>query len=74
MQRLRVCCQVAEGIVYLHTEDTARHKPVILHRDVKPANILLDCSLNARLADPGMALVAPELGAGGGHTHVSSTR
>ena len=46
--------QVASALVYLHTEDTTRHKPVILHRDVKPANVLLDHRLHARLADPGV--------------------
>jgi serine/threonine protein kinase len=44
---------------------------VILHRDVKPANVLLDAHLNARLADPGMALVSHVLGSGG-LTHVST--
>ena len=72
---LSICCQVARALVYLHTEDSARHKPVILHRDVKPANILLEAVgqdyIHARLADPGMAQVAPELGSGG-QTHVTT--
>ena len=74
-QLLSICCQVARGLVFLHTEDIALHKPVILHRDVKPANILLEAVgntyIHARLADPGMARAAPELGRGG-QTHVST--
>ena len=36
-------------------------KGIVLHRDIKPGNILLDERLNARLADVGLARAASEL-------------
>eukprot|EP00959_Pyramimonas_sp_CCMP1952_P302584 6331207-Pyramimonas_sp.AAC.1 len=37
----------------------------VMHRDFKPANILLDERLGVRLADVGLAKFAPELTATG---------
>jgi hypothetical protein len=44
---------VARALSYLHK--ATPHKPQIFHRDVKPSNILLDCVLNAKLSDLGVA-------------------
>ena len=60
-QRLRIVCGAVEALVYLHTPTPT--KPCVVHRDVKPANILLDESLNAYLSDTGFAKAA--LGASG---------
>jgi serine/threonine protein kinase len=42
---------VGSAIVYLHTEC----EQCVLHGDIKPANILLDTSCNAKLGDFGLA-------------------
>ena len=46
--------------VYLHTPD--ERKPRTLHRDFKPANILLDASLHAFLGDTGFAKASQRSG------------
>lgn len=68
-ERLRILRDATRALVYLHTP--AGGKGVVLHRDVKPTNILLDEQLNAKLSDVELATEAPELLAG--QTHVSST-
>lgn len=55
-QRVEILAGVARGIEYLHTaDDRSSRKKEVLHRDVKPANVLLDRDLKPRLADVGMA-------------------
>ena len=56
-QRLQIVREACEALIYLHTPTAT--KPRIVHRDVKPANILLDASLKARLADTGFAKATP---------------
>ena len=67
-ERLRVVRDVTRALVYLHTPGGA--KGVVLHRDVKPTNILLDGELNAKLADVELASEAHDLDAG--RSHVST--
>ncbi|KAK8303572.1 hypothetical protein V6Z11_D04G159400 [Gossypium hirsutum] len=50
-QRFRVIKGVASGLFYLHEE----WEQVVIHRDVKASNILLDSGLNGRLGDFGLA-------------------
>ncbi|KAJ0021080.1 hypothetical protein Pint_32750 [Pistacia integerrima] len=50
-QRFRVIRGIASGLLYLHEE----WEQVVLHRDIKPGNVLLDAELNGRLGDFGLA-------------------
>ena len=81
-QRLQIVREACEALIYLHTPTAT--KPRIVHRDVKPANILLDASLNARLADTGApeclpcrlaaGMLAPPLCSHPAHLHIHPTR
>nr|XP_023922347.1 L-type lectin-domain containing receptor kinase IV.2-like [Quercus suber]POE98064.1 l-type lectin-domain containing receptor kinase iv.2 [Quercus suber] len=51
LQRFRILKGVASGLLYLHEE----WEQVVLHRDVKASNVLLDAELNGRLGDFGLA-------------------
>lgn len=44
----RVALQLAEGLVYLHSRK-------VVHSDIKPENVLIDGSGNARICDLGLA-------------------
>lgn len=55
--RFNIILGIARGLAYLHEEVT----PAIIHRDVKPANILLDKDLNPKIGDFGLALLFPTL-------------
>lgn len=48
---MKICVGIARGLSYLHEE----LQPRIIHRDIKPYNVLLDKSLNAKIADFGLA-------------------
>ncbi|KAE8820980.1 L-type lectin-domain containing receptor kinase IV.1-like [Hordeum vulgare] len=50
-QRLSAIRGVASGLLYLH-EDWEK---VVVHRDIKASNVLLDGDMNARLGDFGLA-------------------
>ena len=53
-ERLSILCQATDALLYLHTP-TAGGKGVVVHRDFKPKNVLLDEELRAYLADTGFA-------------------
>ncbi|KAF9601005.1 hypothetical protein IFM89_014990 [Coptis chinensis] len=50
-QRFRIIKGVASGLVYLHEE----WEQVVIHRDVKASNVLIDGEWNGRLGDFGLA-------------------
>ncbi|XP_039059061.1 L-type lectin-domain containing receptor kinase S.4-like [Hibiscus syriacus] len=52
-QRFRIIKGVASGLLYLHEG----YEQIVIHRDVKASNVLLDDELNARLGDFSLAIL-----------------
>lgn len=51
--RFNIFKGIAEGLLYLHEE----YQQVVIHRDVKSSNVLIDSDMNARLSDFGLARI-----------------
>ncbi|XP_050237222.1 putative L-type lectin-domain containing receptor kinase II.2 isoform X2 [Mercurialis annua] len=51
VQRYQILKGVASALLYLHEE----WEQIVLHRDVKASNVMLDADLNGRLGDFGLA-------------------
>jgi hypothetical protein len=56
--RLRIAAETAEALEYAHRQG-------VIHRDVKPANILLDAEDRAKLSDFGLSIRSEDARAGG---------
>src|SRR5262249_55959097 len=50
-ERLRIVAEVAEALDYAHRQG-------VIHRDVKPANVLLTSAAAAKLSDFGLSMLA----------------
>ncbi|KAI4977716.1 hypothetical protein ZWY2020_014270 [Hordeum vulgare] len=51
--RLGIIKGIASGLIYLHEE----WEKVVVHRDIKASNVLLDAGMNGRLGDFGLAML-----------------
>ncbi|EOA20086.1 hypothetical protein CARUB_v10000360mg [Capsella rubella] len=49
--RFQIAKGIASGLLYLHEE----WEQIVIHRDVKPSNVLIDSDMNPRLGDFGLA-------------------
>ncbi|PVF91775.1 kinase-like protein [Serendipita vermifera] len=70
-QRFALWCDVIRGMEYLHERN-----PVLIHGDLKPANILIDDEGHARICDFGLARIFSEgiTGLTTTTTHTGTTR
>ncbi|KAJ3670935.1 hypothetical protein LUZ60_008361 [Juncus effusus] len=64
-QRIRIALESAQGLEYLHKSCS----PPLIHRDVKPNNILLNSKLEAKIADFGLTKAFES----DNNTHVSAS-
>ncbi|CAK8560373.1 unnamed protein product [Lathyrus sativus] len=53
--RFRIASEIATGLLFLHQ---AKPEPIV-HRDMKPANILLDRNCVSKISDVGLARLVP---------------
>ncbi|XP_024984270.1 uncharacterized protein LOC112520203 [Cynara cardunculus var. scolymus] len=58
MKRLEICIDVARGLDFLHETSIVKQE-VVIHRDIKSSNILLNWDWKAKITDFGLSLICP---------------
>ncbi|MFS7909185.1 putative protein kinase RLK-Pelle-CrRLK1L-1 family [Helianthus anomalus] len=56
-KRLKICIDIASGLDFLHGGSTTGE--VVIHRNIKSSNILLDADMKAKIADFGLCVRHP---------------
>ena len=64
-RRYKIIVGIARGLLYLHEESQL----IIIHRDLKASNILLDQDMNPKISDFGLAKLFS-----GSQTHGNTNR
>ncbi|XP_057873806.2 L-type lectin-domain containing receptor kinase IX.1-like [Cryptomeria japonica] len=68
-RRYNIACDLASALVYLHEE----WDQLVVHRDVKASNVMLDSNFNAKLGDFGLARLVERHNAASHTTVVAGT-
>nr|XP_048323547.1 probable LRR receptor-like serine/threonine-protein kinase At1g53430 isoform X2 [Ziziphus jujuba var. spinosa] len=58
--RYKICLGIANGLKYVHDELPKGPRLKMVHRGIKPSNILLDGNLNAKISDFGNSVLYAE--------------
>uniref|UniRef100_A0A2P2L3W1 U-box domain-containing protein 52-like n=1 Tax=Rhizophora mucronata TaxID=61149 RepID=A0A2P2L3W1_RHIMU len=67
--RFRIAAEIATGLLFLH-----QNKPEpLVHRDLKPGNILLDNNYVSKISDVGLARLVPAVAENVTQYHMTST-
>ncbi|GMN63861.1 hypothetical protein TIFTF001_032926 [Ficus carica] len=67
--RFRIAAQIATGLLFLHQ---TKPEPLV-HRDLKPGNILLDHNYVSKIGDVGLARLVPAVAENVTQYHITST-
>ncbi|XP_015571170.1 U-box domain-containing protein 52 isoform X2 [Ricinus communis] len=67
--RFRIAAQIATGLLFLHQ---TKPEPLV-HRDLKPGNILLDHNYVCKISDVGLARLVPAVAENVTQYHMTST-
>ncbi|GKC56418.1 kinase-like domain, phloem protein 2-like protein [Tanacetum coccineum] len=57
MKRLKICIDIASGLSFLH--GGAQTKEMVIHSDIKSANILVNDEWKAKISDFGLSTIIP---------------
>ncbi|KAJ0625041.1 putative protein kinase RLK-Pelle-DLSV family [Helianthus annuus] len=56
-KRLKICIDIVRGLAFLHGDADSNAKEMVVHRDIKSANILLNADWKAKISDFGLSAI-----------------